>query len=239
MRHETKITYECAGVSYSGLMLQPEAVPKAAVVLLPDWRGQSQLARDHARHLLDLGCAVLIADLYGGGFNPTSPDQVGPMVQRLIEERENGALALAAAVDALRQEVPADTPVLCLGFSAGGMVALDYARGAANLAGIILCSALLKTAVEGSEKRIRCPVLFLQGTQDVVSPLATINDLVGEMDEAGNDARFILFTGTHHAFDNPEAGTDPSARLVYSPTSAARARMAIESFLSEVLVGRS
>ena len=54
------------------------------------------------------------------------------------------------------------------------------------------------------------------------------------MDGAGNDARFVLHTQTHHDFDNPEAGTDPNARLVYSPLAAARARAAIAAFVNEV-----
>ncbi|MDL2408857.1 dienelactone hydrolase family protein [Rhizobium calliandrae] len=232
---ETEFHYAVGEKHYCGLLLRIlGGQAKAAMVLLPDWRGQSALARDHAGHLLALGCVVSIADLYGDGFNPESPDQVGPMVRQLMDNRDQGVAALAACVERLRQEVPAGTPVLCLGYSAGGMVALDYGRSGADVAGIILCSALLKTAAEGMDTRIRAPVLILQGTQDQVSPMESIAALVTEMDVAGNDVRFNLYSQTHHAFDNPEAGTDPNARLVYSPTSARRAKEAIASFLAEV-----
>ena len=210
------------------------ATTAAAVVLLPDWRGQSALAGEHAAFLTGIGCTVAIADLYGDGFNPDSPDQVGPMVKRLLENRAHGVEALAACVARLRQEVAPGTPVICLGYSAGGMIALDYARSGATVAGIILCSALLKTAGPGMDTRIEAPVLILQGTQDQVSPMATIDAVIAEMDAAGNDVRFELHSQTHHAFDNPEAGTDPAARLVYSPTSARRARHAIARFIAEV-----
>ncbi len=232
---ETAVDYAVGERRYSALLLRASsAEPKAAVVLLPDWRGQSPLARNHASHLISLGCTVVIADLYGDGFTPDSPDQVGPLVRRLIQHREQGVQALAACIDRLRHEVPARTPMLCLGYSAGGMVALDYGRSGADIAGIILCSALLKTAAEGMDTRIRMPVLVLQGTQDQVSPMETIAAVVAEMDEAGNDVRFELYSQTHHAFDNPEVGTDPKARLVYSPDSARRARQAIAAFLAEV-----
>jgi dienelactone hydrolase len=232
---ETKIDYVVGTQRYCGMLLKaPVEQLKAGVVLLPDWRGQSALARDHANHLVALGCAVAIADLYGDGFNPDSPDQVGPMVRRLIEHRQQGVDALAACTKRLRQELPAGTPIFCLGFSAGGMVALDYGRSGADVAGIILCSALLKTAAPGMGTRIRAPVLILQGTQDQVSPMETIAEVVTEMDNAGNDVRFELYSQTHHAFDNPEAGTDPKARLVYSPTSTQRAKRAIADFLATV-----
>lgn len=232
---ETEFPYSVGDKHYCGLLLKVlGGQTKAAVALLPDWRGQSALARDHAAHLLKLGCAVVIADLYGDGFSPDSPDQVGPMVKQLIDNRAQGVAALTACIGRLRQQVPAGTPMLCLGYSAGGMVALDYGRSGADVAGIILCSALLKTAAEGMDIRIRAPLLILQGTQDQVSPMETIAALVAEMDAAGNDVRFELYSQTHHAFDNPDAGIDPSARLVYSPASSRRAKNAIESFLVQV-----
>ena len=234
--NESIVTYAVGPQSYKGLLLKASDVAaRAAVALLPDWRGQSALARDHARHLVSLGCTVLIADLYGDGFTPDSPDQVGPMVQQLMAHREQGVQGLVACIDRLRQEVAAGTPVVCLGFSAGGMIALDHGRSGADVAGIIVCTALLKTALPGTSARIGAPVLVIQGTQDQISPMDSIQAVVREMDEAGNDVRFELLTQTAHAFDNPEAGNDPTARLAYSARSARRARQAIASFLAEVI----
>ncbi|MGN6527029.1 MAG: dienelactone hydrolase family protein [Burkholderiaceae bacterium] len=231
---ESPLHYGAAGRAYRGLLLARDDAPAtAAVVLLPDWRGQSDLARDHARVLVDAGCAVAVADLYGDGFSPTDPGQVGPMVKRLMEHREDGVAALSACVEALGERVGASVPVLCLGYSAGGMVALDYGRSGAKVAGIIVCSALLKTAAPGMSTRIAAPVLMLQGTQDEVSPVATIAEVIAEMDAAGNRFRIHLYGQTHHAFDNPQAGTDPTARLVYSPESARLARLAIAEFVAE------
>jgi dienelactone hydrolase len=232
---KTDFNYDAGDKRYRGVLISARGrLPKAAVVLLPDWRGQSPLAYDHARYLVEMDCAVVIADLYGDGYSPDKPEQVGPMVTRLIDHRDEGVIGLVACVKQLRRENPAGTPIICLGFSAGGMVALDYARSGADVAGIILCSALLKTAAEGMSTRIPAPVLILQGTQDQVSPMETITAVIAEMDGAGNDVRMNLYSQTHHAFDNPEAGTDPKTRLVYSPTSARRAKSAITAFVLEV-----
>jgi dienelactone hydrolase len=229
----TAFEYAVGEQRYVGSLLKNSGA-RAAVVLLPDWRGQSGLAKEHAEYLVKLGCTVAIADLYGDGFNPDNPSQVGPMVQRLIANRDQGVKALAACIARLRQEVPTRLPVICLGYSAGGMIALDYGRCSDDIAGIILCTALLKTAAPGMSTRIAAPVLILQGTQDQVSPIETITAVIEEMDAAKNDVRFELYTQTHHAFDNPEAGTDPAQRLVYSPSSAARARESIARFVAEI-----
>jgi dienelactone hydrolase len=228
---EKAFPYSSLSETYQGLLMHEEGTrPRAVVVLLPDWRGQSTLARDHAHFLIQHGCAVVIGDLYGEGFAPDRPDQVAPLVQKLLENRDKGVAALSACVASLRQSI-VDVPVFCLGYSAGGVVALDYGRQSTDIAGIILCSGLLKTALPGQPTRIAAPVLMLQGTQDVVSPMAVVEQVVAEMDAAGNDVRFVLFSQTHHAFDNPEAGTDPTARLVYSPQAAAQARAAMVEFI--------
>ncbi|WP_354568464.1 dienelactone hydrolase family protein [Glaciihabitans sp. UYNi722] len=150
----------------------------------------------------------------------------------MIADRPIGVAALVACVAELR--LLWDAPLVCLGYSAGGMVALDYARSGPDVAGIVLCSALLTTAVEGTRTKVDAPVLVLQGTQDQVSPVAMIADVIAEMDAAGNDVRFELYTQTHHAFDNPDAGDDPTSRLVYSSISAQRAHDAIARFITEV-----
>lgn len=230
----TPFEYQADNQQYrAAFVANSEAAPSAACVLLPDWRGQSPLAHDHAHFLVEQGCAVVIGDLYGDGFSPNDPSQVGEMVKRLIENRSRGTNALVACVAALRERVRVGLPIFCLGYSAGGMIALDYGRSGAELNGIIVASALLKTAAPGMSTRIKAPVLILQGTQDQVSPLAVITSVVAEMDAAGNDFRLELYGQSHHAFDNPEAGADPKARLVYSPTAAARSRRAIAEFLRE------
>jgi dienelactone hydrolase len=230
----TPFAYETHNQKYLGAFVAKTGVePSAAFVLLPDWRGQSALAHDHARFLVEQGCAVVIGDLYGNGFNPTDASQVGEMVKRLIENREHGVQALAACVAALRARMRTGLPLFCLGYSAGGMVALDYGRSGADLSGLIVASALLKTAAPGAPTHIKAPVLILQGTQDQVSPMDVIANVVAEMDAAGNDFRLELYGQSHHAFDNPDAGTDPNARLVYSPAAAARSRRAIAEFIRE------
>lgn len=248
---ERVLPYTVAGQQYAGVLLAhaaddtaaradaasreaATAVVTAAVVLLPDWRGQGPLARAHAARLVALGCVVAIADLYGDGFAPTDPAQVGPMVQRLIAHRDEGVAALVACVAALRERVAAGTPVVCLGYSAGGMIALDYGRSGAPVAGIVLCSALLKTAAPGRPSRLRAPVLILHGTQDVVSPMAVVGAVVAELDAAGSDYRVELYGQAHHAFDNPEAGSDPTARLMYSPRADRLSQRAIAEFVAEV-----
>lgn len=195
------------------------------------------MAFDHASFLVSLGCAVLVADLYGDGLNPSDSSQVGPMVQHLLTHRADGVAALSAAVRAAQAEAQGTLPVVTVGFSAGAVVALDHARRTREVAAVAVCSGLLKCAEPGTPTLIEAHTLLVQGTQDQVSPMAVIADLVTEADLVGNDLRLLLLSQTHHAYDNPDAGTDPTARLMYSERSAARMRLALANLVDEVTVG--
>lgn len=231
----TEVEYEAAGRRYVGGYVPVPADPRALAVLLPDWRGRSRLALDHAAYLAGLGCTTLVADLYGDGYSPTDPSQAAPMVQHLLQHRAEGVAALSAAVAAVRRTAGAPRhPLIVVAYSAGAVVALDHGRRTQEPAAIVVCSGLLKTAEPGTPTRIAAPVLLIQGSRDEVSPMPVVASLVEEADGAGNDLRVMLLSDTHHAFDNPEAGTDPTARLVYSPRSAARARLAIAGMLDDL-----
>ncbi len=157
------------------------------------------------------------------------------MVQHLLGHRAEGVAAVSAAVTAVRESTgqPAH-PVIIVAFSAGAVAALDHARRTGEAAAIVVCSGLLRTAERGTPTVIDAPVLLMHGTQDAVSPISMVTSLIEEADAAGSALRVTLLSQTHHAYDNPEAGTDPTGRLVYSPRSAKRARPAIAGIVDEV-----
>ena len=59
-----------------------------------------------------------------------------------------------------------------------------------------------------------------------------VSALVTEMDSAANQLQMVLYGQTGHAFYNPEAGTDPNARLVYSPEADRLSQQEILRFLA-------
>ena len=60
---EAPLPYASGEQQHLGLLLRAaDQQPTAAVALLPDWRGQSGLARDHALYLVQQGCVVVIAN---------------------------------------------------------------------------------------------------------------------------------------------------------------------------------
>jgi dienelactone hydrolase len=229
------LPYEDAGRTFCGVYVsRPSETPaRAGVLIVPDWRGLSPFVRQQAQLLSRAGYDVALVDLYGDGLYADDEAQASSLLKGIIENRSSGVSRMRACVAAFQEKLPAGTKIIVLGYSVGGMVSLDLGRGGTSLAGIVLCSALLKTAAPGQPVKIEAPVLVLHGSRDVVCPLAMVQDLISEMDLADNDFRVVLYGRTHHAFYNPNVGTDPSARLVYSKESDKASIEEISRFLDK------
>lgn len=228
------LEYRVEELGFRGHYVRPVAPPVArrAVIIAPDWRGLSGYAIGRAKELARLGHDVLVADLYGGGLCATQESEAKPLIKGLVENRPDLTRRMQAATNALIEALPQGTSVVALGYSIGGMALLDLGRSGAPLAGIVLASALLRVAEPGKTARIAAPVLVLHGTRDVVCPMDVVTALATEMDAAGNKLQMVLYGQTGHAFYNPEAGTDPNARLVYSPEADRLSRQEILRFLA-------
>ena len=220
---EEGLPYEdgAADQAFRGLYVRHQSGTgaRAGLMIVPDWRGLSPFVREQAQRFARSGYDVAVVDLYGNGLYAQDEARAAALLKGLIEYRSTGVARMHACLAAFRKRLGDSPDVIVLGYSVGGMVSLDFGRSAAPLAGIVLCSALLKTAADGDSARIGAPVLALHGSRDVVCPGPMVQELVDEMDRAGNDFRIVLYGRTHHAFYNPLAGTDPSARLVYSEAS--------------------
>ncbi len=233
---EQALDYEVAGQHYRGVFVARAAgtPPRAGIMVVPDWRGLSPFARQEAQQLSRAGFDVALVDLYGDGLYADDERQASSLLKGLIENRTLGVARMQACMAALQRQLPANTKIAIQAYSIGGMVSLDFGRSGASLAGLVLCSALLKPAGEGQPTRIQAPVLALHGTRDVVCPGEMVQELIKEMDGAGNDFQIVLYGQTHHAFYNPLAGTDPTARLVYSEASDKASREEIARFLDRL-----
>ena len=226
------LAYQVGATTFRAARRSPQTAParRMAVLIAPDWRGLSTHALEQADKLAATGHDVVVADLYGGGLCAKEESEAKPLIQGLVGNRAELTKRMQACVEAFAAVLPASTPIVALGYSIGGMALLDLGRSGSSLSGIVLASALLKTAEEGTSTKVAAPVLVLQGTRDVVSPMDVLSALVEEMDAAGNRFRMVLYGQTGHAFYNPEAGTDPNARLVYSPEVDRLSQREIERF---------
>ena len=127
---------------------------------------------------------------------------------------------------------PRFAPTLCLCAVAAVLAAACAAPVLAQAAPVTAAAISAAPAPALIAAPVAANAVLRSGTELPLRLLETLTTK-GKQLRVGNRFRLELYGQSHHAFDNPEVGTDPNARLVYSPAAAARSRRAIAEFLRE------
>jgi dienelactone hydrolase len=107
--------------------------PRPAVLVVHEWWGLNNYAKDRARALASMGYIALAADIYGEGFETNDPSKARELAGKfragdraLLRERALAALA------ALKAHPLADKGrVAAIGYCFGGTTVLELARSGA------------------------------------------------------------------------------------------------------------
>ena len=78
---------------------------------------------------------------------------------------------------------------------------------------------------------------MLHGGDDPYVKADEVSAFTDEMRGGKVDWEFVSYSGTVHAFTNPEAGNDPSKGAAYNKQSADRAWIAMRNFFDEIFSG--
>ncbi|WP_460775825.1 dienelactone hydrolase family protein [Microbacterium sp. GXF7504] len=234
------VEYTHGDTRMRGLLLAaPGAASAPTVVVIHDAFGLGGFSLAEAERYADLGYTVFAADVWGDRATLASPDEIGPKIGGLVGDRGEWMARLAAARDtaAAQPEVDGDRIVM-VGYCFGGASALEYARGGGQVRGVVAIHPGLDLLEPGAEwtPRDDLDVLVCVGAIDPMATPAQRESLLSAMDAAGVGWELDLYSGTTHAFTNPQLADSPNpAVFAYEPRSAGRSQRATSAFLAEVL----
>jgi dienelactone hydrolase len=115
----------------------------------------------------------------------------------------------------------------------GGTLALELARDAAPLKGIVSFHGGLQTQ-RPAAGQIKAKVLVCTGADDPFVPAAQVAALAEEMTKAKTDWQIISYAGTVHSFTNPEADKIGAPGICYNKSADERSWKAMTSFFEEI-----
>jgi dienelactone hydrolase len=201
------ISYQAEGVEMQGqLFLPPGPAAKVpGVLVFPEVFGLSKHAIGRAERLAGMGYAALACDLHGGGavLEAEKAMELGralradPLRIRARSAPAQQALAAHAGVDAER--------IAAIGFCFGGTMALELARGGADLRAVVGFHSGLATLRPEDAKNIKARVLVCIGADDPGIPAEQRAAFETEMRDGGVAWEMHLYGGVVHSFTNPEA----------------------------------
>ena len=203
---QTELAYEADGLAMRGqLFVPPAAQPVAGVLVFPEAFGLGAHAVGRARRLAEMGYVALACDLHGEG-RVMDLAEVMPVIGamrsdplRIRARAEPAWRALTA-----RPEVDASR-VAARGFCFGGTMALELARGGADLRAVVGFHSGLGTQRPEDAKHIKARVLVCIGADDPGIPPDQRAAFEAEMRDGKVAWEMQLYGGVVHSFTNPEA----------------------------------
>ena len=207
---------------------------RPGVLVVHEWWGLNDYAKERARQLAELGYVALAADMYGGGIVATTAQEAGKLAgavrgKPVLRERAQ------AALDELKKSPLVDADrIAAIGFCFGGTAALELAYAGAPLAGVVTFHGGLTTPKPEDHGRIKAKMLVLHGAADPLVPPAQVAAWKKSMDQEHVDWQLIKYSGAVHAFSNPAAGNDSSRGVAYQERAARRSWDHMQLFFKEI-----
>lgn len=210
--------------------------PQAAIIIVPDWMGLGQFAKDKAEFLAKEGYIAFAADVYGKGVRPATTAQAGELATKYKSDRKLLQSHIRAAYNTVTAMPTVDKArVLVMGYCFGGTTALELARSGVPLAGTASFHGGLLNPTPDNAKNIQGAVLIMHGADDPLVPPAEVNAFKDEMKKAGVAFDFVSYPDAVHAFTNPAAGDDKSTGIAYNEAADRASWVEFERFLAKTL----
>jgi dienelactone hydrolase len=230
------VDYTANGDSMEGYVAYDDAIkPKGAILVVPDWMGLGQFAKDKADKLAKEGYVAFAVDVYGKGVRPKDNKEAAQLATKYKDDRKLLRSHMQAAYDKLTSMNEVDPKkVLVMGYCFGGTAALELARAGAPLVGTAVFHGGLASPTPDDAKNIKGPVLVMQGADDPVVPPKEVEAFKEEMKNGNVNLTFIAYPGAVHAYTNPLAGNDNSKGVAYNANADKKSWKEFEKFLKKV-----
>jgi dienelactone hydrolase len=210
------VAYEQGGVKLEGYLAYDDQTTalRPGVLVVPEWWGLNDYAKDRARQLAQLGYVAFAVDMYGSGVATTDPKKAGELAGQFYGKPLMAERAQAALDQLLKTGLVDENKVAAIGFCFGGAVCQTLAYSGAPLAGIVSFHGSLVPGLAGSSGQEPRPVPDLPWrARSLRRSPEEIAAFKKSLDDGKFDYQFISYSGAIHAFTNPGRMRSPQHRV--------------------------
>jgi dienelactone hydrolase len=222
------IDYQDGDKPLYGYLVYDDAVSgkRPGVLLAHSRAGMSEATLRDSDMIAKMGYVVFAADIFGKGV---LPKEVPEMTALTIYNQDRPLMRkrATAGFDVLKASPLVDASKLAvIGYCFGGTVAVELAETGIPIVGVISVHGSFRNFTPEAAKNIKGRVLILHGAEDPVAPLTEVSALIDQLRAAKVNFELQLFSGTQHAFTNPQNAAEERADREY--------KVAVPRFLKEV-----
>jgi dienelactone hydrolase len=181
---------------------------RPGILVVHEWWGHDEYARNRARMLAGLGYTALAVDMYGEGKQAEHPKEAAQFAKEVSENMDLKKARFMAAMDILKQHRTVDPErIAAIGYCFGGAIVLEMARTGAELDGVVSFHGGLSTKNPAQPGAVKAKILVCHGEKDFFTSSQKVTVFKQEMKKAGADLEFIRYKNAAHSFTNPESNT--------------------------------
>lgn len=233
-----EVSYDIDGKTHQSFVAYEGSADqvKPVVMVLPEWWGVTDYAKDRAKKLAELGYFAMVVDYYGEGKTVDNPDEAAKLSGEFYKVPINARLKFDKAKAQLLKFANADyNKIAVIGYCFGGAQALNMARLQDELKGVVSFHGNLMTGIKPKNNDVK--ILVLNGAADTFVPAEEITAFKKQMDSAKIDYKFIDYPNALHSFTNPEAteiGKKYNLKIAYNKEADEKSWNDMKSFLTEI-----
>ena len=236
------LTYEADSLSMQSHLYYEAggAGKRPGVLVFPEAFGLGEHANSRAERLAGLGYIALACDLHGGGQVIDDREKMMALLGLIRDDPARIRARAQGALEALLARPEVDPAhVAAIGYCFGGTMALELARGGADIAGAVGFHSGLATVAPQDAHQIKGKILVCIGADDPGIDAEQRRRFEEEMRTGKVDWQMSLYGGVVHSFTNPAAdrqGRPEFAR--YDAKADARSWAEMRAFFTEIFGGR-
>jgi len=202
------LVYKSGDFTMQGYLAYDDTISgkRPGILVVHEWWGQNEYARERARKLAELGYTALAVDMYGDGKQAEHPDEAGKFAAEVRQNMPAATQRFRAAMLLLQKHPTVDAEhIAAIGYCFGGGVVLEMARQGLDLDAVVTFHGSLATASPAEPGKIKARILVCHGADDKLVPPDQVEAFLREMKAAGVDYTFLSYPGAKHSFTNPGA----------------------------------
>jgi dienelactone hydrolase len=204
-----EVSYSADGVEMKGYMVYDASItePKPGILVVHEWWGHNDHARNKATALAEMGYVALAVDMYGDGKQAMHPEDAEKFAGMVMSNLEGAEARFGAAYDLLKNNDKTDPEKMgAIGFCFGGSVVLTMANTGMDLDAVAAFHSGVQLPVMPSEE-LKAKVLVCNGEADPMVTAEQAENFKSALDAAGADYEYVSYPDVVHAFTNPGADT--------------------------------
>lgn len=202
------VNYKSGGTSLIGYIAYDNSIKgkRPGVIVVPDWWGHSNFARNRARALAKLGYTAMVMDMVGGGMYAETIPKAKELMNTVTSNPKIMKAHFISAIKTLNRHKTVNGKIAAIGYSLGGLVVLEMARTGVDVDGVVsIWGVIGKTNKPAKKGNVKASILVLQAATDGWAPKEAVTALKTEMVNAGANFKIITYPNTKHGFSRPDA----------------------------------